>query len=272
MVNLFGQRNDCVHGVVAFARNRMPIRDRVFPETGVKEIADLPLFPAAKIRVHPVPPTDARPLAGRVRRPGSSSSVALFWSFPGENASAQVKEFRDQKQQHRHREIGRHYWITANKTQLWHIPAGLPVQVEFQNSDSDVWIPRNPVEPLNLASGATMDFQLMFDPAIQVSVQAVGPKGNPVAGVSIRRLMNRGEEQVWAVGHETDSNGIARFHVPRNAAVTFGALADVFNPRSRYFEVRVEVSTKEFPPRKPFQIRLTDEQIKSLFDRDDGPQ
>jgi len=48
------------YGVAAFARNRLPIRDRVFPESAGTKIPDLPLFPAARIQVRPVPPRSSR--------------------------------------------------------------------------------------------------------------------------------------------------------------------------------------------------------------------
>jgi len=44
------------YGVAAFARNRLPIRDRVFPDSAGTEFPDLPLFPAAKIQVRPALP------------------------------------------------------------------------------------------------------------------------------------------------------------------------------------------------------------------------
>jgi hypothetical protein len=263
------------YGVAAFARNRLPIWDRVFPETAGSKIPDLPLFPAAKIKVRPVPPSAAEQQAAR-RFHGPSrvaNRVTLFWSFPKEGQPAWTSVFRKLVKERVHCTVGRPYHsIPVNRTTDRYVPAELPIRLEFHSGDNAAWIPRSP-DPLKLSLGEISDLgALTFAPAIAVQVRAVGPKGDPVAGVSIRRLISRGEEQVWAIGQETDTSGLALFNVPQNASVSFQASPELLSPRGKYFAVRLDAKTAEFPPREPFQIRLTDEQIRILFNRPDKPE
>lgn len=258
------------YGIAAFARSRLPIRDRVFP--GRNEIADLPLFPAAKIRVRPVPPSAAEVQLGMGSFGGSPvpSGVTLFWSFPKAAQPPWTGTFRKLTSERVHCTVGRPYQaIPVNRESLRFVPAELPVQLAFEAGDDARWLPRNP-RPLKLAKGEIYDLgALTFAPALRIQVQVVDASGKPVAGVSIRKLLNRGEEQVWTIGRETDANGLARFHGPRNSQVSFQVAPDILAPGDsrKHFAVRVNTTTKEFPPREPVRIRLTAEQIQTLFNR-----
>lgn len=259
------------YGVAAFARNRLPIRDRVFPDSAGTEIPDLPLFPAARIQVRPVPPSAAEIQLGTGSFGGGPpNAVTLFWSFPKAEQPPWLDGFRKLVKERPHCTVGRQYQsIPVNKTSERLVPAELAVRLSFEAGDDARWLPRNP-KPLKLSQGETKDLgALTFELALPVQVQVVDPKGKPVAGVSVRRLQSRGEDKVWSIGKETNANGLARFFVPKNSMASFQASPDIFAPGNsgKYFAVRADFQAKDFPPRKPIEIRLSDEQIRTLFAR-----
>lgn len=260
------------YGVAAFARNRLPIRDRVFPESAGTKIPDLPLFPAAKIKVRPVPPSAAEIQLGTGSFGGGPpNAVTLFWRFPKAEQSPWADAFRKLVKERVHCTVGRTYHsIPVNKTSERLVPAELAVRLSFKAGDDARWLPRNP-KPLNLSQGETKDLgALTFELALPVQVQVVNPEGKPVAGVSVRRLQSRGEDKVWSIGKETNANGLVRFFVPKNSKASFQASPDIFAPGNsgKHFAVRADFQAKDFPPRKPIEIRLSDEQIRTLFNRD----
>lgn len=259
------------YGVAAFARNRMPIRDRVFSGSRGTDIPDLPLFPAAKIKVRPVPPSAAELQVGTGSFGGGPPNrVTLFWSFPKAGQPPWITIFHKLIKERVHCTVGRTYEsIPVNQTSLRLVPAELSIQLAFEAGDDARWLPRTP-KPLKLKAGETSDLgALTFAPALPVQVRVVDPKGKPLAGVSIRKLLNRGEEKVWSIGKETNANGLARFHVPKNSQVSFRASPDIFAPGDsrKYFSVRVDHKTADFPPREPLKLRLTAEQVSILFNR-----
>lgn len=259
------------YGVAAFARNRLPIRDRVFPESAGTKIPDLPLFPAAKIQVRPVPPSAAEIQLGTGSFGGGPpNAVTLFWSFPKADQPPWADAFRRLIKERIHCTVGRTYQsIPVNKTSERLVPAELPVQLSFNAGDDARWLPRSP-KLVKLSQGESKDLvPVTFEPALPIQVQVVDPNGMPVAAVSVRRLLNRGEEKVWSIGKETNANGLARFFVAKNSRAAFQASPDIFAPGNsgKYFAVRADFQTKDFPPRKPVEIKLSDKQIRMLFNR-----
>ena len=75
--------------------------------------------------------------------------------------------------------------------------------------------------------------------------------------------------QTIAMPKDTNANGLAGFFVPKNSKASFQASPDIFAPGNsgKYFAVRADFQAKDFPPRKPVEIRLSDEQIRTLFNR-----
>ena len=94
----------------------------------------------------------------------------------------------------------------------------------------------------------------------------VDPERKPVEGVAVRHLFKRGFEHYWHHAELTDKNGVARLHVERNAVITFGAMSPNSLPKyvHEYFEQRIDGKTENSPPEKPFQIQLTEAQMKIL--------
>jgi hypothetical protein len=139
------------------------------------------------------------------------------------------------------------------------------------------------------------DFRRLYLPIVTPDSQRVtqalqgvvqDESGKPVAGAEIlcRHIDSPGEGYVRGIeplssivtGDDgrfrlslvklTDNNGVARFHVEKNAAITFSAWSPNLFPmyEHEYFQNRIDVKTGNAPPERPFQIQLTADQMKIL--------
>lgn len=262
------------YGVMAFARHKLTIRARTFGGERSTDIPDLPLFPAAKLRIAKT----SRQSAQVGPFPQDLRNVSMHWSFPDDEQPEWLSLFRKQTARPMRRTIGRPYWWHFSEPQVLSVPAGVKFRLDFRNNSDARFIPRNRDTVVQFDEGEVVDFgELPFAATIQVRVQAVGPDGMPIAGVPIRRLLRRGDERVWAVAHLTDQRGLAEFNVPTDEEQSFRAAAPDFarSRDGRSFQEVIKVRIDDTPPDEPIQMRLTAEQVSILFDREaasDSPQ
>jgi hypothetical protein len=247
------------YGVMAFARQRLPLtmanygfRDQLKKGRSV-DTGDVPLFAAARLRVHPV--FDVAP--------GRNLPVRPRWQAVKDGQAAWFPKFAAATKSSEQREFGQVHWLKLNVEQPLLVPADVRFQIEFSSPYDDKWVPANREEVFQLRAGEEADYgELKFDPALEVKVRVVGPDGKPVEGVPVRRLIQQGNEYYrgWSVPHNSDANGMASFYVPQKAKGQFGVLA---TPRQD-IKLVVDFQAGEYSADKPFRIELTKAQIEAL--------
>jgi len=250
------------YGVMAFARDRLPFemggygfREQLKKGPNV-DTGDFPLFPAARLRVHPV----------FDQTQGRNLSISPHWQPLEDGQPDWFAKFEAATNSVEQRQFGYVHWLKLNEAQPILVPADVRLRVLFRCPYDDKWVPGNRQQVFQVRQGAEADFgQLTFQPAVEVQVRVVGPEGSPVEGAPVRRLMRDGQQRAWSVAHNSDANGIARFHVPPNATGQFGVYC--FLKREQKIEVRVDFETGESSPDEPFRIELTEEQIEKLLGR-----
>jgi hypothetical protein len=247
------------YGVMAFARQRLPLamgnygfREQLKKGPSVNT-GDVPLFPAARLRVHPMfDPVPGRNLAVSPRwQPLKDGQAAWFPKFESATNSLEQRDF------------GRVDWLKLNEPQPILVPADVRFRMEFSCPYDDKWVPGNRQQVFHLREGAEAAFgELKFDPALEVKVRVVGPDGKPVEGAPVRRLIQQGteHERAWSVPHNSDANGVASFYVPRKANGQFG----VFVTPGQEIKVLVDFRADEYEPNKPFRIELTKAHMETL--------
>ncbi len=250
------------YGVMAFARQRLPFamgnygfREQLKQGPSV-DTGEVPLFPAARLRVHPV----------FAAAPGRNLAVMPRWQLLKDGQADWFPTFESATNSLEQRDFNCVDWLKLNVPQPILVPADVRFRIEFSCPYDDKWVPGNRQKVFELPEGAEADFgELRFDPALEVKVQVVGPDGKPVEGAPVRHLIQReGAEhnKTWSLTHNSDANGMATFYVPRKASGQFG----VFDSRmpGNEFKVLVEFRTDEYSPNKPFRIELTTRQIEML--------
>jgi hypothetical protein len=144
------------------------------------------------------------------------------------------------------------------------VPAGVRLTLSFQTPYDDKWDDAD-VAGVQLDAGATKDVgDVTFAANLPVSVRVVDPRGKPIEGVPVRQKYVR--DNAWSVAHNTDQDGLAHFHAPRNSQIQFKVF-DLPGPE----EVRnapnllTKLTIADKPPADPAQITLTDAQVKLLL-------
>ncbi len=247
------------YGVMAFARRRLPLamgnhgfREQLKKGPSVNT-GDVPLFPAARLRVHPL--FDVAP--------GRSLGVWPRWQAQKDGQAAWFPKFAGATNSLEQRDFDRVHWLKLNESQPMLVPAEVRFQIEFSCPYDDQWVPENRQQVFHLREDAEADFgELRFDRAVEVKVRVVGPDGKGVEGAPVRRLIHRGteHEKAWSVAHNSDAAGLASFYVPRKASGQFG----VFGTPGQEVKVLADFQADEYSPDKPFRIELTKAQIEAL--------
>ncbi len=245
------------YGVIACARDRLPFHWRVVQATpdgnSCIEVRDHLLFPAAKVIVHPVDH------GGRV-------SIGHRWVLDGKNQPEWVDKLR-QAPADSQASFERLHWLAFKEPQPLYIPAGVIVRMVFDSPYHAQWATYRHPRSICLKPGETLDLgELKLTPALPVSVRVTGPDGKPIEGVPVRGMHDSGN--AWSVAHNTDAEGIARFHCDPNSTGKFGVtpLLRKDAPEDQSKPVAPFRMTTTAPA-EPYEIQLTAEQIRELFDK-----
>ncbi|MCY2925642.1 MAG: hypothetical protein NT031_09405 [Planctomycetota bacterium] len=242
--------------LMAFARNRLPCFQRTTTLARTPEdkspLADLPLFPAARVTVQPVTQT--------------SESVAPEWEFPAEGQpewlarlNALVRGPASGPQ------IGRPNLLQTNHPQTLFVPAGVRLTLTIRAPYNDRLSTARVDKPIQLPPGGALDVgQVTFEPALSVALRVTGPDGKPVSGVPLRRIYFPDDR--WSVACTTDSDGLARFYVRKNSHGYFSVpniLPSSFvraHPGRATIPFQIEATV----PAEPLSIPLTASQVQAL--------
>jgi hypothetical protein len=152
-------------------------------------------------------------------------------------------------------------WLKVNRDELFLMPAGLRYRVQLRAPYSDelcdVKIDRD-FEP---RQGEFIDLgERKVEMGWGVLVRVVGPSGEPLEGIPVRRGQRnpQGGFSAFSVAHNTDATGIAQFYVQPGSKGAF-AVSDFHSSDER------KTLRTEIPFAIPvFTIRLNDKAIQAL--------
>ncbi len=242
------------YGLIAFDQNSIPFKVRVGslkPDENQRiDVSHFPLFPAAKVIVCPIVESNRLPIMPWWL-PTKDDQPDWFSLFQG------IKSWSDRDFEYVH-------WLTINERQPIHVPAGLQMRMRFESPYNDEWSPALIDKPFRLEAGTVTDLgELHFAPSLPVEVQVTNSAGQPVEGFAVRR--KRDSDGVWCVAHNTDEKGKAFFHVHPNSTGEF-RVTDLQGPQeiTQAENLSAKFTISEKPPKQPFRITVTDEQIAAL--------
>lgn len=242
-----------IYGVIAFDRDAVPFKVSVgslkADENHRVDAGEFPLFPAAKILVKPV-------------FAGERLSVLPEW-LPTD--TGQPDWFgRFQAAKTASREFEYVHWLVLNELQPVFVPAGVRLRVRIDTPYDDQWAPTT-IDPVQLEPGISKEIgELRFAACLPGAVRVVDSRGKPVEGVPVRR-MYQGDDG-WCVAHNTDSAGLAHFHLRPNSEGKFW-VSDLPGPQEVRMAENLLTGFKvagASPTEQP-TITLTDAQIKLLL-------
>jgi hypothetical protein len=242
------------YGVMAFDEGMIPFAIPGFyledKATGKKLQRDYALFPAAKLMVNPIHEH------GRL-------AVSPHWLLEADGQPAWIDRFLAATET-THGDFKYDGWMQLNELQPLFVPAGLKVRVRFRTPYSDTIAPYTMPETIQLAVGETKELgEIRFQPTLLTLVRVVDKDGNPVEGIPVRRLQT--EENSWSIAHNTDANGMAQFGLNPNSTGKFRA-GESHGPGAVEPTI-VDFVVKEIAPEKTFELKLSDEQIRTILQK-----
>ena len=88
-------------------------------------------------------------------------------------------------------------------------------------------------------------------------------RGDPVEGFAVRRMYQG--ENAWSVAHNTDQQGLAHFHLRPSSQGQF-RVCDLAGPKetAQAKNLVADFQILSAPLQNPFEIKVTDEQVKLL--------
>jgi hypothetical protein len=225
---------------------------------GTVRIPDIPLFPAVRMRVRLVLDN----ADGIVH-----SSFSPKWILDPAAKPAWAKQLI---QHGRGRWGSCEYatWLKVNQDELFLMPAGLRYRVQlyapYSDELCDVKIDRD-FEP---RQGEFIDLgEQLVARGWGVLVRVLGPSGEPLEGIPVRRGERRegGGFAAFSVAHNTDATGVAQFYVQPGSKGAF-AVSDYHSSEERKtlrtevpFEIPVEPTDVQV-----FTIQLNEKAIAAL--------
>jgi len=248
------------YGLMAFSENSVPFKVRVGPlkpdSKHRVDAGEFPLFPAARIVV--------RPVFG-----GERLAVAPRW-VPADAGQPEWYERFQNAGRSSDREFEYVHWLTLNESQPVLVPASIRLRVRFETPYDDKW-DAAVVEAIQLEPGATKEIgDLQFSATLPVAVRVIDRQGRSVEGVPVRQKYLG--DNAWSVAHNTDRDGLAQFHAPRNSQGQFW-VSDLPGPQELRFAenllTRFKVGNES--PASPFTITITDAQSTLLLGNGKAP-
>jgi hypothetical protein len=148
--------------------------------------------------------------------------------------------------------------IKPNQVNTFYVPAGLRFRPKLSVPSN--WCPVIFEQVIYLQQGQTLDLgKCTLQPAIQISARVVSSAGEPVEGVPVRAIF----DGHGTVAHNSDANGIVRFHVPSNSKGEFVInYVDCTKGRELLRETMpFEVGSES----RQFMLKISDEMLNLLF-------
>jgi hypothetical protein len=244
------------YGILAFAPDAVPYRVSV---GGLKpnekhevDVGEFPLYPAARVVVRPVFEGDRLAVCPRWY-PAADGQPEWFPKFKATFDGPSSREFECA------------HWLTMNEPQPVFVPAGLKLSLAFETPYDDKWDDAI-VEGLQLDTNEIKNIgDVTFAANLPVAVRVVDRQGKPIEGIPVRQMYAR--DNAWSVAHNTDKEGLARFHFPRKTSGKFWVSDLPGTQEARSAENLYAKFTLEdaAPPEPIATITLTDEQAELLL-------
>jgi hypothetical protein len=240
------------YGIMAFAETYLPLRETLGvskrERSGVADIGDLPLFPAAKIQV-------------KIVSAAMNLSVSPEWKLEGEKQPDWIERFRAAADRSR-RDFCYVHWMTLNEQRPVFIPSGIRLRVDFAPPYDPRWGSASTAVVQAKQGEVIVVGAFRLPKSLPVAARVVDPQGNPIEGLAVRS--SHGEQKIWTVAHNTDAKGLAHFFIPPNSA---GKFRVEFNgpPASKKVEtLEATFQTREVAPASPIEIRLTSDKVRLI--------
>jgi hypothetical protein len=102
-------------------------------------------------------------------------------------------------------------WIKENEPHHVFVPATATLRLQLLMPYDEKWSPFTTEKSFTLGHGEVLDIgRIELKPSLKVYVKIVGPAGEPVEGVPVRKLVGN----TGSVAHTTDENGLVMFYLP----------------------------------------------------------
>ena len=242
------------YGLLAFDEDFVPFKVRVgslkIDENHRIDAGEFPLFPAGKIVVRPV-------------FAGERLAVSPRW-FPADGGQPEWFDRFQAAGRSSEREFEYVHWLTLNEMQPIYVPAGIRLNVRFESPYNDQWA-QALVEGIQLEHRASKEVgDVQFAANIPVAVRVVDRRGKPVEGIPVRQKYI--DDNAWSVAHNTDSEGLARFHAPPNSEGQVW-VSDMPGPKEERFAENLLAKFKvgRAASDEPVTITVTDSQAELLL-------
>jgi hypothetical protein len=244
------------YGFILFERDYLAVMYRKHSlQAGPDHCAEVPtikLFPAATVFVEPAVDSDYLPVMPR-------------WAIDEGTRPAWVEELLSMDSG---RESALEYsrWLKLNISQRVPVPAGVSLRLKLETPYNEEFCPILIPQVIYLGQGETADLgRFTFEPALAVQVKAVDAAGQALEGIPIRKLcVGSDGKRAWSVPHNTDEQGLARFHVVPNSTGSFGVFCGSRESGPLNATVDYEVGGPEDAGRE-FVLRLSDEMLAQLL-------
>lgn len=247
--------DDPFYGLVAFAQDYLAVMYRGHHLKAdadyFAEVPTIKLFPAATVIVETA--VDRKHL-----------SIMPRWEIDKASRPAWVDDLLaiDKGRQSR---LEYQHWLKPNTRLPISVPAGIRLRLKLDTPTDMEFCPILIPQTISLAQGETADLgRFTFERAIPVQVKAIDSTGHALEGIPIRLVLVRSDGAHWMVPHNTDEQGVARFHVVPNSTGSFGVLYHSRDGIHLQETVDYEVGGHEDSMRE-FVLQLSDEMLVYLL-------
>lgn len=210
------EADETFYGFVVFERDYLAVMYRRHSLQADKdhfaEVPTMKLFPAATVLVETA--ADKEHL-----------SIMPVWEIDKSSRPEWIAELLA-LDNGRESDLEYHRWLKPNARQPVPVPSGVSLQLKLQTPYDEEFCPILIPQTIHLTQGQTADLgQFTFERAIPVQVKVVDSSGRTFEGIPIRRAHVEPDGATsWSVPHNTDEQGIARFHIVPNSIGSFGVL------------------------------------------------
>ena len=251
------------YGLVFFAQDRLPLLHRLYDAKvgpdGRATIADVPLFPAARVTVRPIWKPEREGL------PSSPPSVMPVWE-PNTDLKVQPPWFAAFRAAANggQRQFAHDAYLQANQKQPIYVPAGVTLTLRLESPYHDQSSPRDIADVLKLDPGQEKDLgDVEFEPNLKTRIRVTDETGRLLEGVPVRWIDER--HGVWTVVHNTDAKGEAEFFVRPHAIGRFGVIdLPGMNQGNLPGNLVIPFRAGDKAPDQPLPMRMTGQQVEVL--------
>lgn len=251
------------YGLVFFAKDRLPLVHRLYDTKpnaeGRATVADVPMFPAARVTLRPkwTPPGDApassAPAVMPVWEPAAEAKIQPAWFAAFKSAADGGR-----------RQFAHDAYLQVNHNQPVFVPAGVTLTLRLETPYHTLSSPRDIPDVLKLDAGASQDLgDIGFEPNLKTIIRVTDEAGTPIEGVPVRWIDER--HGVWSVVHNTDGKGEAEFYVRPRCVGRFGVIdLPGFNQGNLPPNLVVPFRAGDKPLDQPLPMQITRPQIELL--------